>query len=395
MVGLLALAMFINYVDRGNLATAGPLIRDELSLSNTAFGLLLSAFFWTYNPAQFLAGWLAQRFDTALVLAAGVALWAGATMLTGFASGLSALLAFRLLLGLGESVAVPCSSKLIAETLPARHLGKANGLMNVGLSLGPAFGTLLGGLTMAHFGWRWTFVAFGLASLLWLPPWLLTRRRTGAAARQVDTSPSYLRILQNREAWGASLGHFCTSYCIFFIISWLPLYLVKSRGLSMGEMARIGGLIYLVQAASAVVFGWLSDRWIASGNSVNQVRKPMVVCGFLSNAACMLACAVGGAGVSVGGLFVAAAFSGLLGCNIFTIGQTLAGPRAVGKWIGFQNALGNMAGILAPLVTGLVVDRTGGFAGAFAVAGLVSLLGIVGLAFIVRRVEPVDWDAAA
>src|SRR5258706_7796100 len=105
MVAMLALAIFINYVDRGNLATAGPLIKTELNLSNTEFGLLVSAFFWTYTPAQLLAGWLAQRFNTYVVMGWGLALWALATIATGLAGSLATLLALRLLLGLGESVA--------------------------------------------------------------------------------------------------------------------------------------------------------------------------------------------------------------------------------------------------------------------------------------------------
>ena len=82
VVLLLGAMIFINYVDRGNLATAGPLIKTELGLSNTAFGLLVSAFFWTYVPAQLLAGWLSQRFCAYRVLAAGLTIWALATIAT-------------------------------------------------------------------------------------------------------------------------------------------------------------------------------------------------------------------------------------------------------------------------------------------------------------------------
>jgi MFS family permease len=123
VVPLLALAVFINYVDRGNLATAGPLIKTELNLSNTEFGLLVSAFFWVYTPAQLFAGWLAQRFNTYKVMGWGLALWGIATIATGLTSTFAALLALRLLLGLGESVAFPCSSKLIAEMCRRRNWG--------------------------------------------------------------------------------------------------------------------------------------------------------------------------------------------------------------------------------------------------------------------------------
>lgn len=107
VVVLLALSVFINYVDRGNLATAGPLIKDELGLSATRFGLLVSVFFWTYTPAQILAGWLAEKINPYRTLALGLTLWAVATALTGLANGFAMLIALRLLLGLGESVAFP------------------------------------------------------------------------------------------------------------------------------------------------------------------------------------------------------------------------------------------------------------------------------------------------
>ena len=124
VVVLLAAAVCINYVDRGNLATAAPLIQDELHLSATQLGFLLSAFFWTYVAAMTPAGWLAERFGARLVLAGGVAIWSVATLFTGFANSLIALLLLRLLLGLGESTAFPCSSKALAAEVPMERLGK-------------------------------------------------------------------------------------------------------------------------------------------------------------------------------------------------------------------------------------------------------------------------------
>ncbi len=172
LVTLLALAIFINYIDRGNLATAVPVIKNELHLSTTQIGFLLGAFFWTYMPMQLGAGWLAERFAVHRVIAAGFALWLIATMLTGLVSGFAALLGMRLLLGLGESVAFPCSSKLLAQHVKTERRGRANGALGVGLALGPAFGTFGGGLILARFGWRTLFISLGALSLLWLWPWL-------------------------------------------------------------------------------------------------------------------------------------------------------------------------------------------------------------------------------
>jgi MFS family permease len=225
IVVLLALSVFLNYVDRGNLATAAPLMKTELGLSATQLGLLLSVFFWTYVPAQILAGYLAEKINPYRTLALGVAVWSAATALTGVASTFSMLIGLRLLLGLGESVAFPCSSKLLGQHLPPHRLGMANGLIAIGLSVGPAFGTFTGGLLMAHIGWRAVFMLFGLSSLLWLWPWLVATRHlsTDDDAPKADTAPAFQLILAKRQLWGAGLGHFCANYAIYFVISWLPL----------------------------------------------------------------------------------------------------------------------------------------------------------------------------
>lgn len=208
VVPLLALAVFINYVDRGNLATAAPLIKGELALSSTQVGFLISAFFWTYTPGQLLAGWLTERINAYRTLAAGLALWSLATLLSGFATSFMGLFALRLLLGVGESAAFPCSSKLIAQHVPAHKLGGANGLIVMGLSLGPAVGIFFGGLLMAELGWRGVFVLFGALSILWLWPWLAATRRLSADAATLEEGvcPSFRDILARPECWAPAWG---------------------------------------------------------------------------------------------------------------------------------------------------------------------------------------------
>lgn len=178
VVLLLALAIFINYVDRGNLATAAPLVQDELRLSNAEMGVLLSAFFWSYTPLQLFAGWMVHRTDIRYVYAAGLAVWSLATVLTGFSRSFIPLLLLRILVGAGESVAFPCNAKLLADGSSEHERGRANGLVSAGFGLGPACGTLAGGLLMTRYGWRVGFFVLGLASLLWVWPWLTMTRGT-------------------------------------------------------------------------------------------------------------------------------------------------------------------------------------------------------------------------
>jgi MFS family permease len=394
IVPLLAVAVFINYVDRGAIATAAPLVKDALRLSNSQIGVLLSAFFWTYTPGQMLAGHLAERTGAYRVLALGLGVWASATALTGLVGGFALLLSLRLILGLGESAFFPCSSKLLAQALPAHRLGAANGLIGVGLALGPAFGTLAGGLLMARYGWRAVFILFGVASLIWLWPWLTVTRgvRDGVAVHvSAGRVPSFAAIARRRAAWGAALGHFTSNYAFYFLVFWLPLYLVKGRGFSLVGMARIGGLIYLVYAVSIMTAGWASDRWMAAGASANRVRKTFIVAGSIGAAVCLMTCALAGPVLAVASLLIAGVFFGFQMPMIFSIGQTLAGPGAAGKWMGFQNCIGNVAGIVGPLLTGALVDRTGGYAWALAVAAAVSLLGAVAWGLIVPKITPIAW----
>lgn len=388
--------MFINYVDRGNLATAAPLIATQLGLSASRIGVLQSAFFWSYVPAQLLAGWLAERVNPYRTLAVGLALWSLATAAMGLVSGFATLIVLRVLLGLGESAAFPSISALLARHRPDR-LGEANGLISVGLALGPAFGTFVGGLLMARFGWRSVFVLFGAISLAWLIPWQFATRATVRAqdASSIDNSPPFAAMLRRRDLWGACLGHFCANFCLYFVIVWLPYYLVQERGFSVTAMAKIGGVVYLAYAASAFVTGKLSDRWIRMGMSPSRVRKSFLVASLLIVAACMIVAAVGSATISVASLLFAGAAFGLGTPNLYAIGQTLAGPNAAGKWMGIQNCVGNSAGIVAPVITGVLFDRTGQFYWAFIAAAVVGAVGACGWGLVIRKVAPLDWGVGA
>lgn len=398
VVPLLALMVLINYVDRGNFGTAAPLMKDELRLSASQIGLITSAFFWSYTPGQLLAGFLTEKFSPYRVLAIGLAMWSLATFATGFVTGFAALLLIRVLLGIGESAAFPCSSKLIGQHLPQHEMGAANALVLLGTSLGPAFGVFFGGLIMARVGWRPSFVLFGALSLIWLVPWLLSTRRSPAqkaadhaADAAAPGAPSYAAIISRPEAWGAGLGHFALNYAFYFLISWLPLYLVKSRGFTMSHMAVVSGEIYLVYAASLAGLGWLNDRLIASGHPVALVRKGFIAVGFTIVAACLGLAAGPNLDVSIAALFVAGFGFGFIGPSNYALGQTLAGPHAAGKWMGFQNGVGNIAGIVCPLITGWIIDKTGSFSSAFVVAAAACLFGIACWFILVRKVEPLSW----
>jgi MFS family permease len=155
---LLSLSVFINYVDRGNLSVAAPLLKGELHLSAYQLGILLGAFFWTYTTLMIVSGWMVDRFNVSWVLAAGFAAWSLATGLTGVVHGFLPLLTCRLLLGAGESVAFPSYGKIIARHVSQEHRGIANAVIVSGMTLGPAVGTLICGNLMGKYGWRPVFI---------------------------------------------------------------------------------------------------------------------------------------------------------------------------------------------------------------------------------------------
>ena len=392
VVLLLAAAVFLNYFDRGALSIAAPLLQGELALTPAQLGILFSAFFWSYAPMQPLAGWLAQRVDVRIVLGSGLALWGLATLLTGFANGFWMLLALRVLLGIGESVFYPCNHRFLGAHITVAERGRANGIVATGQALGPLVGTLGGGLLMAEHGWRPAFLLFGALSLAWLWPWHVVTRGGLTAVRGGGDAPvSWSRLLSERSLWGTSLGHFCGNYAYYFMLTWLPLLLVREHGLDMARMAMVGAGVYALQAVAAPSTGWLCDRLVARGHDVDRVLKGIMNFGLCGAAAAMAGCAFAGPETTIGLILVAGIFFGMQSAPLGAISQTIGGVRAAGQWMGVQNFCANFAGVLAPLITGFVVERTGQFLWAFAIAAAVTLVGVIAFGVVVRRVAPAQW----
>lgn len=391
-IALLAISSFINYIDRGNLSIAAPLLQGELHLSSWHLGILLSSFFWTYAFFQIVSGWLVDRFNANWIIAIGFLVWSFATAATGLVHGFILLLGVRLILGVGESAAYPSYSKIFAKHFPETHRGRANALVAAGLSCGPAFGTFLGGLLMARYGWRPFFVVLGIVSLLWILPWLKWMPRgPGLPSPAPKQSPPIFEILEHRSAWGTFGGLFATNYLNYFLITWLPTYLISERHFSMQGMAKLGGAALFAAAVSAIVSGWAADHWISSGATPTRVRKTFTGLGLAGASVIGAVSVISDQRFASLVLFAACISFGLCTSNLWAITQTLAGPHAAGKWTGVQNFVGNLAGIAAPAVTGFVVQRTGHFFWAFAITAIVLLAGAFSWVFVIGPIEQVPW----
>ena len=393
---LLGLSVLINYIDRSNLSIAAPLLKDELHISATQLGTLLSAFFVPYCCLQIPAGWLADRFDVKWVFAAGFFIWSTATAVTGLLHGFAALLLIRVVLGVGESVAFPSYSKILGSHFHDTRRGFANSIIAAGLALGPAAGMLIGGTAVGRFGWRPFFIALGLLGFLWLAPWIasMPARRAPSPHQVQASSAGILDVLRQRSAWGMCLCQFSINYGLYFLVTWLPFYLVRGRNMSMNQMARVGGLVFLLSAISAISFGKIADRWTSAGASPTRVYKGLLIVGKLGWGLALILTALAPAHLVVWMLAIMGIFNGIVNGNVWAVSQIVAGRRMVGRWTGLQNFVGNFAGWIAPALTGFLLDRTGHFYWPFFIAAAMLWIGALSWIFIVGPVEAVNWDSS-
>jgi len=393
MVVLLGAALMINYIDRGTISTAAPVLEKELHLAPDQLGWVISAFFWAYVCAQPLVGWCADRLGAARVLATGFAVWSLATVATGLSSGVRTLVGARLVMGAAESVTYPSALALLAQRVTDRHRARATSVLQLGGMIGPAIGTTLSVMIMERYGWRAMFISLGLASLLWLLPWRGQLRAAPAmrSASSADRSPSYAQILRQRGLWGTMLGNFCSNYAFYFVFSTLPLYLVHERGLSLLRMGSLTSGFYLCDSASVLATGWLLDAWTRRGASPNRAYKTALVVSAAGVGICLLT--AGSAGLTGAALLLLAAgvMDGMNAPSVCSLVQKFAGPLATGRWMGVQNAVSNTAGIIAPLTAGYLARGTGHYTAALWVAGVIALVGLLAWLVAVPPVRPIEW----
>ena len=388
---LLALFVVINYVDRGAIGIAAPKLRQDLDLNHEQFGLAVSAFAWIYAPAQFFVGWLTARVCVYRLIAAGLALWAVATFSSGFVGGLAALVTMRFLLGIGEGVAFPCASKIIAAHVPTHRRGIANSALASALALGPAIGTYAGGHILANYGWRPIFWIFGALTLLWLWPWTMASKPHWSTVSDTrsETPMSIWRLTRKRACWTMGVAHFTNTYGFFFLLAWLPLYLIENRGFTIIEMTSITTCVYLAQAIFAPLWGLLSDWLVKSGHDEARVRRGLIILYQAAVAASIVAAGLAETRTMlIAALLAAGVFGGIGGFIPYAIAQMFAG-KAAGAWVGVVNGIGNTSGIVGPLLTGAIIEASGGnFLVAFLFTGAICFSGAIWWIFVVPPIEP-------
>jgi ACS family D-galactonate transporter-like MFS transporter len=395
IVGLLFAASMINYFDRATISFAMPLISRELSLTPSMQGLLLSAFFWSYALMQIPMGMLADRVNLRWLYAGAFTLWSVAQGLMGFADGLTALIVLRIFLGIGEAIYLPGGSKIVSLLFRPAERGFPSGLFDAGTRSGVVAEGLIVPWMVATIGWRTTFAVVGFASLLWLIPWLLTAPRnlrapattaaTGAAAAY---GAAFTALWKDRNFLGICAAFFCFDYYWYFLVGWLPNYLVTVRGLGLIKAGFMASLPFLVFGLCQPLGGWLADRLIRNGWSEERARKGISTFAFITGLLLIPAAQVEGEYAALG-LIMGGCLVGLATANLLVLLQNCAPPGQIGMWTGVYNFIGNIAGIVSPLITGFLIEQSGGsYVPPFLLAAGMIALGPLALWFIAGKVKP-------
>jgi ACS family D-galactonate transporter-like MFS transporter len=393
IVGLLALAAVFAYVDRVNLSVAliDADFKTFFKLTNTDRGLTNSAFFWSYAALQIPAGWIVDRFGSKRPMAIGFLVWSLLTALTALTTGFSTLFAIRLALGLGEAVMHPASMRWIRFNFEERQRGLAIGVFMSGSKFGPAIGAVAAAWLIEHHGWRAMFVIMGVAALAWLVPWILMVKTDRGAAATVEaaaaTTPTMpmSRLLASPVLWGTVIGTFCYMYFVYFCLTWMPAYFNEARHLSLASSSLFTTFSFAGMATVSILGGWAADRLIVRGHGAAKVRKAFTIAGFLLSTTVLI-----GAGAS--SLNTALFFSvlslsglGLATANYWALTQTLLPGGAIGRIVGIQNCAASVAGIVAPILTGWLVDVTHSFDAPIKAVAFFIVLGVAAYLVLVRE----------
>ncbi len=398
IVLLLFIASFINYLDRATISYALPVISVEFGLNPAVKGVLLSAFFWSYAVMQVPTGLLADRFNLRWVYFGAFTLWSLAQGLTGLAHTLGILILFRILLGIGESIYLPGGTKIVSMLFPRQERGLPSGLFDFGTRTGLFVEGLLIPFMISRLGWRPVFMILGFFALLWLIPWLavfpakLPKASGAPESRELKSAGSRTRwrvVTFNRNLLGICLGFFCFDYYWYLLLTWLPDYLVTVRHFTLVKAGITASLPYLVFGLCEPLGGWIADRLIRHGWDETRTRKGIITFAFLTGLLLIPAARVESAQGAIA-LLIGASLVGLSTGNLLVVLQSCAPHEEVGVWTGFENFAGNIAGVIAPLATGLLISHTGSYLPGFALGPLVLVTGLLAYWFVVGELRPPD-----
>ncbi len=396
-IGLLAIAC-LGYMDRVNFSVAAPYLIKEFSLSTGEFGVVTSIFNWIYVALLIPFGMIADRRGARLVLPLSIVVWSIGSGMTGAAFGLGALIIARLVLGAGESPIYPVGNVVVREWAPVKERGVFAGTLNAGSLVGPAIGAVATAYLVVALGWRGSFFVLGglgvVLGLVWFAiynapektKWLSDGERTMILAhRESSTAPtsstarmSVAKLLRIKTVWGLMITQGCAVYTNYLFLSFLPLYLVTERGLKVLSSGWVTGGTYGIAAVGSVTVAIFSDKVLKNAEVVHGGRRksvavallvtlPLFALPWITNIVLIIAL------VSWVLIMVTAAIS----LNFALASDLIVDRSSSGRVFALVTIGGNIFGLLAPIVTGYLVDWTGNYTVPFVVAALLLLVGAV------------------
>jgi len=384
----------ICYMDRINISVTAPMIMKELGWDEAALGIILSSFFVGYTLLQIPGGWLADRFGGKLILSCGVLWWSLFTLITPLARSVTGMAAFRTLMGLGEGVNFPSIQSLTARWIPAGERSRVMGFILSGISVGNIIAFPLATWIMLTLGWRYVFYVFSVFGFIWCAFWIRLAANRPEEHRTISTAElAYIQanrppvasakrvpwkdLLTRSPVWALIINHFCVSWGFFMFLTWLPTYLVKAHGFSIKEMGIYSMLPYIAMVIGSNGAGWLADYFIRRTGSITAVRKTVHSISLLCGAFFLILLA--SAETKTAAITFISLALGMLSMTGSSTGPNAMdiAPRYAGTIMGMQTTAGNIAGVVVPLVVGMVVSLSGRWDLIFYLAAAVLLLGVV------------------
>ncbi len=382
----------LNYMDRGTLSVANPLIRHDLGVSIAEMGVLLSAFLWPYAFFLLPSGGLVDRFGSRRVLCVSLIVWSIAQMAAGFVASLGQFIVARAALGIGEAPTFPAFARVVREWYHSRDQASAVGIWNASPALGTAIAPpLLTGL-MLGFGWRWMFVFMGVVGIVLAAVWFaLFRDRSEILLNDEDAEAltdgehpteafptsfaAWRRLFSFRATWGLVLGFFGNVYIGWMFIAWLPGYLEMQRHMSIPKTGLIASIPYFCGVVGSIVGGLLASRLLKGGlSAINSRKFPTVAGTALMALATLVAAETPSNTIAVVAISFTMFFGFFASGTSWALATACAPPQYAASLGAIMDFGGFIGGALAPMVTGFVVQATGTFAPALLVAGLVGLV---------------------
>lgn len=361
--------MIIAYVSRGNISVvlAIPDFIKFFHLSDTGRGMINSAFFWAYVALQVPAGWVVDRYGVKYPYAIGFVFWCMASAGTSLARSVAQLATLRVLLGTFESLVAPASITWIRRNFSEEERGLAVGVYLAGTKIGPAVAAPLTVWLTVQYGWRLMFLLVGVGGVVWLIPWLLFVEKDApqipsqTQEKGGESTIPFSRIMASPVIWGSVILAFCYMYFVYFCMTWMPAYFIEQRHLSISKMGAYTFFSFGGMAVTAALAGWAADQMIRRGGNPVTVRKWFTIAALAI--ACTELIGAQSSSVTVALVFAIVSLSGLglATANYWALTQTLIPASAIGRVTGVVNCSASLAGIVAPILTGWLKQRSGGY----------------------------------